>query len=65
MTKSMSTKLSDKIIEFNNKLEYAYLSSNHLQSFPSFCKDKDLNLECQLKVLEFNSNNLFASKIKI
>jgi hypothetical protein len=57
MTKSMSKKISDKIIEFNNQLEYAYLSSNHLRSFPTFCKY--LNLECQLKVLDFKSNNLY------
>ena len=35
MSKSMSQQLSAKIFEFNNKLEYAHLSGNHLLTFPT------------------------------
>ena len=56
MTKSMLQKLSDKIFQFNNKLENAHMSGNHLLTFPLFCSD--FWLQCMLKVVDFNSNNL-------
>ena len=58
MTKSMSHKLSDKLFLFNSNLEYAHLSRNTLSRFPAFCKNMIDYDECQLKIVDFNSNNL-------
>ena len=66
LTKSLKPELENKTFFFNKKLEYAFLSQNGLKIWPKFCQfclerdcsDGLINIECQLKILDFSSNKL-------
>jgi Leucine-rich repeat (LRR) protein len=60
--------IQEKVFYFNKVLEVVYLGENGLNSFPKFCQfyepencnkiNKVLNLECKLREIKFDSNNL-------
>ena len=67
LSESLSLMLSDKIFYFNKLLEVGLFSGNFLNSFPKFCqycssdicnKIPNMNFECKLKQVAFDSNNL-------
>ena len=62
MRQSFTAELSHKIFYFGPRLQQAYLSQNNLAAFPRFCQhtetETDFGVECQLKVVFFDSNSL-------
>ena len=68
LTMAFTESILDKIFYFNKVLEVVYLGENRLNSFPKFCQfyepdncnkiNKEINLECKLREIKFDSNNL-------
>ena len=60
---SFSKSISNKLFFFSKSLEFAYFSNNDMNLFPKFCKKClfqycNIEIECKLRVLKFDSNNL-------
>ena len=69
LAKSLSPSISNKIFYFAKFLEIGIFSEDSLYSFPKFCQPcpfgmscswnyEDINFQCQLKILNFDSNRL-------
>ena len=67
ITKCMTKSISNKLFYFNKILEIGFFSGNNLTLFPKFCQFcysldceeiSNINLECKLKQLKFDLNNL-------
>ena len=67
LTNCLASLISNKKFYFNKQLEAGIFSSNGLTSFPKFCqfctsfhcdKISNINVNCQLRIVEFDSNHL-------
>ena len=67
LTRSLTDRLSNTVFHFNRLIEIAHLSNNYLNFMPKFCQvcwqcinnlEVSLNVECKLKQVYLDSNNL-------
>ena len=63
LSNSLTRSISNNVFYFNKILETSSFSGNNLNSFPKFCQfckscESRINLECRLRELKFDANNL-------